>query len=303
MSFKLTILGCNSAIPSISRFTTAQALQRQNKIYIIDAGEGVQIRINQNKIKKSKIHEIFISHLHGDHFFGLPGLLTSLNLSGRTQALSIYGPKGIQAFIDTLIEIGSLYLNFELKIVELVSDVYSRIFEDDEVEVYSIPLKHRIPTNGFLFREKPTSLRLKAENIKKFSLSIDEIKQLKAGKDVLRNDGSKLAFTDHTHKASPPTSYAFCSDTIYDEDLLPFIKGVDVLYHEATYLDDLREKARERGHASSKEAAKIAKLAGAKKLILGHYSSRYKDISVFKEEAKTIFENIELADDGVEFHF
>lgn len=301
MALKLSILGCNSAIPTIDRFTTSQVLSTEAKSYVIDFGEGMQIRLNQLKIKKNKIHEVFISHLHGDHFFGLPGFLTSLNLSGRTLPIKIYGPKGLIKFIETLKEIGSFYLNFELDIVELQDVYYQKIHEDKEIEVYSFPLKHRIPTTGFLFKEKEKDRKIKIESIQAFQLSFDEIKQLKSANDVLRPDQTIISYKDHTIKNEDLKSFAFCSDTIYDESLLEYISGVDLLYHEATYLDELKDKARERMHASSIEAATIAKKAGVKKLILGHYSSRYKDTNQFKEEASHIFPNTELAADKIEF--
>ncbi|GLR16111.1 ribonuclease Z [Portibacter lacus] len=301
MSLTLTILGCNSAVPTLSRFTTSQALQNSSKTYLIDCGEGAQIRLKDLKIKRTKIHEIFISHLHGDHFFGLPGLITSLNLSGRLTPLTIYGPAGLSKFIHTLKEIGSIYLNFELIIHELQADVFQKVFEDQYLEVYSIPLKHRIPTTGFLFKEKEHPRNILPPSIKKHKLSIEEIKTLKNSKDVTRPDGSTLYYMDHTIIANKAESYAFCSDTIYDEELIQYIQNVDLLYHEATYLHELKTKARERGHATAHEAALIAQKSGAKKLILGHYSSRYKDLSVFIDEAEKIFSNVDLALDGKVF--
>lgn len=299
MSLNLTILGCNSAIPSLSRFTTSQILSSDCNSYVIDCGEGIQIRMSDLKIKRGKISEIFISHLHGDHFFGLPGLLTSFNLSGRTQKLSIFGPKGLNQFVQTLKDIGSFYLNFELEIKELDDQNYSLIFENEEITVFSIPLKHRIPTTGFLFREKERELNIIPEKILDFNLSIEEIKMLKAGQNVIRNDQTILNFENFTERKYNPKSYAFCSDTIYDESLVKYLENVDLLYHEATYLDNMKEKAHERMHATASEAATIAKKANAKHLLLGHFSSRYKDTSTFLAEAKTIFENVTLAHDGL----
>ncbi len=301
MSLELTILGCNSAIPSISRFTTSQILSSEGKPYMIDCGEGCQIRLNQYKVKKSKIDEIFISHFHGDHFFGLPGLITSFNLSSRTKSLRIYGPIGLKKFIGTLEEIGSFYLNFPLEIHELNPDISELIHKDENVEVSTLPLKHRIPTTGFLFREKEKPRKIDSTAIEKFKLSIPEIKQAKEGGDVLRHGDQRIPNVDITLTPKPRRAYAYCSDTIYDEELVDLISGTDLLYHEATYLHDMQDQARARGHATAREAAIIAKKSHAKRLLLGHFSSRYKDVSVFLNEALEVFPNCDLAQDGKTF--
>ncbi len=299
MGFQLRILGCNSAIPTNSRFTTAQVLHATTKNYVIDCGEGIQIRINDLKIKKNKIHEVFISHLHGDHFFGLPGLLTSFNLSGRILPLTIYGPIGLKKYILTLQEIGSFYLNFELKIIELNAQIYQKIHSDSELEVFSIPLKHRLPTTGFIFKEKPKQRNILVEAIREKKITIQEIKQLKSNIDVIRPDGSILRYEELTEKPPKPCIYVYCSDTLYDEELVPFIQNATALYHESTYLHDLAIKANERMHSTAKEAALIAKKAKVGKLILGHYSSRYKSIKIFKDEAEQIFSPTILSEDGL----
>ena len=303
MALALSILGCNSAIPTMDRLTTSQALSSDNKIYLIDCGEGVQIRLNQLKIKKNKIHEVFISHLHGDHFFGLPGLITSLNLSGRTIPLKIYGPVGLQHYVETLSEIGALYLNYDLDIIEISTDKFQQIHEDSNISVFSFPLKHRIPTTGFLFKEKDRLRNINPESISKYALTFEEIKLLKNGADIHRPDESVIKYQEHTFLSNTAQSYAFCSDTIYDESIIDYISGVDVLYHEATYLHDLSDKARERMHSTALEAARIAKKAKVGKLILGHYSSRYKELSPFEDEARSIFPETELAMDGKIFNF
>lgn len=303
MSLQLTILGCNSAIPTIERFTTAQVLQSESKGYIIDCGEGIQIRLNELKIKRSKISEVFISHLHGDHFFGLPGLLTSFNLSGRTQPLHIFGPKGLMQYVQTLKDIGSFYLNYELMINELDAEKYQIIFEDEQFEVYSLPLKHRVPTTGFVFKEKEKAPNIIPWKIQKHLLTVEEILSLKGGNKVVRNSGEILIPEEFTAIKTKPRTYAYCSDTIYDESLIPFIEGADLLYHESTYLHELKDKAHERMHSTSKEAALIAKKANVKKLILGHYSMRYKNIQLLVDEAKEIFENVEPAFDGKSIPF
>lgn len=303
MSLKLTILGCNSAVPTLSRFTTSQALQSENNIYLIDAGEGAQIRLNNFKIKKSKIHQIFISHLHGDHFFGLPGILTSMNLNGRIHPLHIYGPVGLKKYMESLQDLGTIFLNFQLDITEISASTFQKIFDDEQVEVFSLPLKHRIPTSGFLFKEKPKLRKLISTKIEEHGLTYEEIRILKNSENVMREDGKILHFKECTLPPDPLSSYAYCSDTIYDEDLVQYIKHATLLYHEATYLDELKEKARERGHSTAKEAARIAKMAHVQQLVLGHYSSRYLDIESFKTEAKQIFKDVTLGEDGKEFIF
>ncbi len=302
MGLKLTILGCNSAKPTLQRFTTAQILSTDNSNFLIDCGEGAQLKIRQFKVKKSKIDQIFISHLHGDHFFGLPGIITSFNLGGRERPLTIFGPVGLQNFFNTLSEIGSFYLNFPVEIIELDHTIHQCIFEDDKIKVYAFPMKHRIPTTGFRFDEKDKPRKIIPEYIEKFKLSIEEIKRLKKGENIKRVNGVLLDCKTLTLEVAT-SSYAFCSDTLYDEDLLEYISGVNVLYHEATYLHDLKDKARERMHATALEAAQIAKKAKVGQLIIGHYSSRYTNIEPFRKEAQSIFQNTELADDGKEFDF
>ncbi|WP_235296975.1 ribonuclease Z [Portibacter marinus] len=301
MSLKLTILGCNSAIPTLQRFTTSQVLSTERKNYLIDCGEGTQIRIKDLKIKKSRIHEIFISHLHGDHFFGLPGLLTSFTLNGRTDRLTLFGPIGLVKFIEVLKDIGSLYLSFPLEIIEIQAYTEEVIFEDQFLTVHTIPLKHRVPTTGFLFKEKIKERNIIPEKIKEYQLTIPEIQKAKKGENIIRENGKVLQNDELTNDPPPPKSYAFCSDTTYDPGLVKIVKNVDLLYHEATYLDELKEKAKERGHSTAKQAANIAVQANVKKLIIGHYSSRYRDLTSLQEEAQSVFPNVALAKDGEQF--
>jgi ribonuclease Z len=226
-----------------------------------------------------------------------------MNLNGRKHDLQIFGPVGLQSYIDCLIEIGTLYLDFKLEITEINAGQFQKVFEDKLVEVFSIPLKHRIPTTGFLFKEKRKPNKVIPEKIDQYNLTIEEIKSLKKGEDIYRSSKETLKNSDFTIEGKEPSVYAFCSDTIYDEDLVKHIKDASLVYHEATYLDEFKEKARERGHSTAVEAAKIAKMANAKHLVLGHYSSRYKDVSAFKSEAAPYFEHVSLAEDGREFVF
>ena len=266
---KLSILGCRSATPSENYHTTSQVLELKNHLFLIDCGEGTQIQLRNHKIKFSRIKHIFISHLHGDHFYGLIGLISTFRLLGRTSDLYIYGPKGIKEVITLQLKLANSWTNYSLFFHELESNFSQVIFEDDEVSVSTIPLDHRIYTNGFLFKEK--------------------IKQKRLNR-ITTND---LKIESHSLK-----TYAFCSDTAYNENIIPFIKSVDLLYHDATFLDLHENLAKRTKHSTAKQAAKIAKLAEVKKLVLGHFSSRYKDKKQFLSESKLLFHEVELASDG-----
>lgn len=295
MSATLTILGFNSAIPTIKSSPTAQLLEMQERHFLIDCGEGTQVQLRKAKAKFSKINHIFISHLHGDHCFGLPGLISSFQLLGRETPLHIYAPKGIKELIETILKITETNKGFELIYHELSSKKSEKIFEDNRVEVFTIPLHHRIYCNGYLFREKPKERHLNMEEIRKYpEIEVCDYQNLKNGKDFVLNDGYVLRNKTLTTAPEPPKSYAFCSDTRYLESIIPIIKGVNLLYHEATFLEELKDLAQYTGHSTALEAGKIAKKAEAKKLILGHFSNRYTDYSVFEKEAKQVFENTHL---------
>lgn len=292
MSSYLTILGFNSAIPTVNSSPTAQFLEMEERCFLIDCGEGTQVQLRKAKVRFSKINHIFISHLHGDHCFGLPGLIASFRLLGRETPLHIYGPKGIKKMLETIFDITETYRGFELIYHELDKDYSEKIYEDKRVEVYTIPLDHRIYCNGYLFKEKPKERHLNMQEISKYpEIETCDYQKLKSGSDYVLKDGYVLKNKTLTTKPSPSVSYAFCSDTRMKEDIVPIIKNVDILYHEATFLHDLKEMADYTGHSTALEAAKIAKLADVGKLILGHFSNRYTDLSVFTMEAKAVFPN------------
>ncbi|MDY3529257.1 ribonuclease Z [Riemerella anatipestifer] len=292
MSVHLTILGFNSAIPTVNSSTTSQLLEVQERYFLIDCGEGTQVQLRRAKAKFSKINHIFISHLHGDHCFGLPGLIASFRLLGRETPLHIYGPKGIQEMLETIFRITETQRGFEVIYRELEGNQSVKIYEDHKVEVFTIPLNHRIYCNGYLFREKPKERHLNMEEISKYpEIETCDYHNLKKGKDFTLSDGFVLKNEVLTTPPQPSVSYAFCSDTRYLESIVPIIKGVDVLYHEATFLHDLKEMADYTGHTTALEAATIAQKAGVKKLILGHFSNRYADLNVFTDEARTVFPN------------
>ena len=290
MSTYLTILGYNSAIPTVKSAPTAQFLEMEERCFLIDCGEGTQVQLRKAKAKFSKINHIFISHLHGDHVFGLPGLISSFRLLGRETPLHVYGPKGIKEMMETIFRITETHQGFEVVFHELSSKKSEKVFEDNRVEVFTIPLDHRIYCNGYLFKEKPKERHLNMQEISKYpEIEICDYHNLKRGKDIQLSDGYILKNENLTKPAEPSVSYAFCSDTRYLESIIPIIKNVDVLYHESTFLHDLKKMADYTGHTTALEAAKIAKKANVKKLILGHFSNRYNDLSVFLNEACEIF--------------
>ena len=262
----------------------------EERCFLIDCGEGTQVQLRKAKAKFSKINHIFISHLHGDHVFGLPGLISSFRLLGRETPLHVYGPKGIKEMMETIFRITETHQGFEVVFHELSSKKSEKVFEDNRVEVFTIPLDHRIYCNGYLFKEKPKERHLNMQEISKYpEIEICDYHNLKRGKDIQLSDGYILKNENLTKPAEPSVSYAFCSDTRYLESIIPIIKNVDVLYHESTFLHDLKKMADYTGHTTALEAAKIARKANVKKLILGHFSNRYNDLSVFLNEACEIF--------------
>ncbi|ROH98049.1 ribonuclease Z [Chryseobacterium daecheongense] len=292
MSTYLTILGFNSAIPTINSSPTSQLLEMEERHFLIDCGEGTQVQLRKAKARFSKINHIFISHLHGDHCFGLPGLIASFRLLGRENPLHVYGPKGIKNMLETIFTITETHRGFEVVYHELDKDYSEKIYEDNRVEVYTIPLDHRIYCNGYLFKEKPKDRHLNMKEIAKYDeIEVCDYHNLKAGKDFVLSDGYVLKNEVLTVEPTPSVSYAFCSDTRYLESVIPIIKNVTVLYHESTFLHDLKEMADYTGHSTALEAAKIAQKAEVGKLILGHFSNRYADLTVFTDEARNVFPN------------
>ena len=298
---KLTILGCYAATPRTITNPTSQVLEIKNRMFLIDCGEGTQVQLRKNKIKFSKINQVFISHLHGDHFFGLIGLISTFSLLGRTTDLHIYGPKGIKEIILLQLRLSNSWTNYDLYFHELESEVCETIFEDDKVVVTTIPLKHRVYTNGFLFQEKIGERKLNMDAVLNHEIESCYFQKIKNGKDITLEDGRIISNSILTFDPIQPKSYAFCSDTVYHEAIVPIIENVDVLYHESTFLESEDALALKTLHSTAKQAAQIALKANVKLLILGHYSTRYDSITVFQEEAKTIFPEVLLADDGKTF--
>lgn len=300
---KLTLLGCYAATPRTITNPTAQVLEIRNRMFLIDCGEGTQVQLRKNKLKFSKINHIFISHLHGDHMYGLVGLISTFMLLNRQTDLHVYGPKGIKEIILLQLRYSNSFTGYNLYFHELESKESEVIFEDDKVIVKTIPLQHRIYTNGFLFQEKPKERKLNVAAVEEYQIDKAYYRKIKYGGDITLDNGQVIPNAELSFDPEPTKSYAFCSDTVYNEAIVPLIQNADVLYHEATFLESEADKAEKTMHSTAKQAATIAKLANVKHLVLGHYSTRYSSIELFQQEAETIFPSVLLGDDGKVFDF
>jgi ribonuclease Z len=300
---KVTILGCYAATPRTLTHPTSQVLEIKNHLFLIDCGEGTQVQLRKQKVRFSKINHIFISHLHGDHFFGLPGLVATFRLLGRVNPLHIYGPKGIKEAVTLLLKLGDSWTNYPLHFHELTSQAPVVVFEDKKVTITTIPLDHRVYTNGFLFREKVGSRKLEAQAVEAHGIDSCYFQNIKDGKDAPNKAGEIIPNAQLSSDPKPTKSYAFCSDTAYFPKIIAQIKEVTVLYHESTFLESESDLATKTKHSTASQAAKIAAAAGVKSLILGHYSTRYDGLQPFKEEAEVYFKPVLLANDGREFEF
>lgn len=301
MDFELTVLGSSSATPSKGRYQSAQLLKIHNEYFMIDCGEAAQYQLSRYKLNHTKISHIFISHLHGDHFFGLIGLLSTMNLYGRRNPLHIFAPPGLDEIIQIQLKYSETILQFPLEYTSLDSKESVHIVDHPLVDIYTIPLEHRIHCNGFLFKEKNKPLKLNKEKLPE-ELSLMEIAQLKQGMDVLNEDETiKVAVKDCCMPALRSRSFAYCSDTRYTEAIVPLITGVDLLYHESTFLHELSDRAAKTYHTTARQAAELALKAQVGKLIIGHFSSRYYELGPFIEEAAAIFKNTVLGTEGSTF--
>jgi ribonuclease Z len=299
---RLTILGCHSATPRVNAFPTSQYLEINNNHFLVDCGEGTQRQMRKYKVGFSKINHIFISHLHGDHFYGLVGLLSTYGILSREKDMHIFGPKGIKNATLQMLKISESHAKFKMVFHELSSKESELIYEDDRVSVRTIPLTHRVYTNGYLFTEKEKTRKLNMLNISGYpEIDKADFLNIKAGRAVTLSSGEVIPNTELTIDPIKPASFAFCSDTSYKPNIVPIIKNVDLLYHEATFLDDRQDLAKKTKHSTSIEAAQIAKDANAGQLVIGHYSGRYPDTSLFQKEAETVFENVSLAEPGAVF--
>jgi ribonuclease Z len=293
----LTILGNNSAIPAFDRNPTAQILQTQEDIFLIDCGEGTQMQMTKYKIRRSKLSRIFISHLHGDHYYGLIGLLTSMSLLGRTQDLHLHAPAPLQQIINLQLNVADTHLSYKLHFHPIKTA--GLIADDKKITVECFAVQHRIECWGFLFCEKKNPRKINAARAALYEIPAAFYEKLQQGHDYVNKKGTIVPNDEVTTAAAKPKRYAYCADTIYDESLVPKIAAVDLLYHETTYLKDLHQRAASRYHSTTQQAASIAKLGNVKKLLIGHFSSKYETLEHFLPEACAIFENTELALEGV----
>ncbi len=299
--FNVLILGNASASPTLTRNQTSQLINIGEQYYLMDCGEGTQIRLREHKVKIQRINHIFISHLHGDHYLGLIGLIQTMHLLGRTSELTIYCPGDIKQIVDVHLKISESHLKYPIVYKTVNSENSELVYENDKIEVISIPLKHRIACSGYLFKEKQKPRRINPKALKTFEVPKYQINKIKLGEDYIAENGEIIKNMRLTLDSLPSFSYAFCSDTKYLESIIPIIKGVDLLYHESTFADEHADRARKTYHSTAKQAAEIALKSEAKKLIIGHFSNRYADLNVLLTEAKTVFENTEIATQGNTF--
>lgn len=295
---KLTILGCHSATPRDNARPTSQVLEVRGHLFLIDCGEGTQMALRKHGVKFARIKHIFISHLHGDHVYGLIGLISTFCLLGREEPLHVYGPAGIKEMIELQLKLGNNYMPFELRFRESVESTATLLLEDDKITVTTIPLDHRVYTHGFLFREKPGERHLDIVACEELNVERAYYRKIKQGADYVRENGEVISNERITTPGRAPKSYAFCSDTYYKEDIIPQITGVTALYHESTFLKPHEHLCRKTKHSTAAQAATIASKAHVGMLILGHYSSRYKSYDMFTDEARSIFDNSHCALDG-----
>lgn len=299
--FEVTILGCSSATPTSSRNPTAQVVNQHERYFLVDCGEATQIQLRKYKFKIQRIDHIFISHLHGDHYLGLPGLLGTMHLLGRVKELHVYSPPGLQEIIKVSHHYSKTFLKYNIIFHVLEKEGAAMIYEDEKLTVGTIPMTHRIPCYGFLFREKKNLRSVIKEMIGTYNIPVQAIPPIKEGEDFIDAKGNRIANAELTTDPPAPRSYAYCADTIYNESYGEQIKNVDLLYHESTFAEDMMARAKETYHCTAKEAASIAHKANVKKLIIGHFSARYHDLSPLLSEAKSIFPNTILAEEGQTF--
>ncbi len=297
--FAVTILGNNSALPAHGRHPTAQVVAIEDQLILLDCGEGTQLQMSKYKIKRSKINHLFISHLHGDHFFGLIGLITSFSLQNRQQDLHIYAPPELEKIIADQLQVSGTKLPYTLQFHALVEE--GRILEEEKFTVDCFKVDHRITCFGFLITEKRKPRKLEMEKLAQVNIPTVFYSHLSMGEDYILPDGTRIANESVTTETSPPRKYAYCADTKFYPPIAEKIRGADLIYHEATYLNNLLEKAIERFHSTSVQAAQMALLAQAKKLLVGHFSSKYESLEEFRAEASAVFPNTEIAEEGVTF--
>ena len=303
MPFKLTILGCDSAIPTVDKQQTAQLLNINEHFFLIDCGENTQVQLRKYQLSFQRISHVLISHLHGDHYYGLIGLITSMHLLGRNKGLHIYAHEDLKEIINVQLSASNTNLNYPLFFHVLPKEEEKILFKDDNVEISNILLDHTIDCSGFLFKEISTKRKIIKEKIEEYKIPNDKIDAIKDGAHYVNENNQIIDNNELTSVISNLHSYAYCSDTRFSSRIIPIISNVDVLYHEATFSEELATRAIETGHSTTKEAANIAKEANVKNLLIGHYSKRYKDLNILLEESKQYFNNSFLTKEGDVFDF
>ncbi len=299
MTFSVSILGCGAAIPLTHRNPSAQVVNVKEQLYLFDCAEGTQVQLRKNHFRLQKIENIFISHLHGDHYFGLMGLITSLHLLGRESALHIYAYHQLEQIIQMHLHASKTVLRYPLHFHAIDPDRNEVIMENKTVSVSSIPMKHNFPTCGFLIREHQGKPNIRKDFLEGKSLDVSDYGRIKRGEDYIDSAGKVYPNADITLPPAPPRSYAYCTDTAYDEGIIPIIENIDLLYHEATFMEDRKADAEAKFHSTAMQAASIARKAHAGQLIIGHFSARYKEMDKMLDEAREIFANTVLAEDGL----
>lgn len=299
--FKIHILGCGSALPTLKHNASSQLIEMRGKCFMVDCGEGAQMQFRRSHIHFSKLNAIFISHMHGDHCFGLMGLLSTLGMLGRTSKLRIYAPKDYEPLFRQQVEFFMQTMEYEMEMIPVDTEKQQVIYEDHSLTVETVPLQHRVPCCGFIFREKPTLPHIRRDMIDYYGIPVSQINNIKNGADWTNEDGDIIPNTRLVQPAGSPRSYAYCSDTRFVPGLKEKVKGVTVLYHESTYTSDQEDRAKIYYHSTARQAATIAAGAGVGTLLLGHYSARYNDEQVLLEEAKAVFDHSILSQEGMVF--
>ena len=297
--FELNILGCGSALPTTRHLATSQIVNLRDKLYMVDCGEGAQVQIRRMRLKFSRIGHVFISHLHGDHCFGLPGLISTLGMLGRTGDLVVHGPNGIDRFLRPILDLFCKGLPYEVRFNVIDTERHELVFEDRSLRVYSIPLRHRLPCCGYLFAEKEKEAHIVREMTDFYQVPVRMMQAIKRGEDFVTPEGEVIPNARLTRPADPSRRYAYCSDTAFHPAIVPYIEGVDLLYHEATFAEQDLPRAKETFHSTARQAAEIARMAGVKRLIIGHYSARYEDTGPLLQEAAAVFPETSLAREGM----
>ena len=297
--FELHILGCGSALPTTRHFATSQVVNLRDKLFMIDCGEGAQMQLRKSRLKFSRLNHIFISHLHGDHCFGLMGLISTFGLLGRTAELHIHSPKGLEELLTPMLNFFCHTLAYKVIFHEFDTRQTSVVYEDRSMTVTTIPLQHRIPCCGFLFAEKARPNHIIRDMVDFYKVPVYELNRIKNGSDYVTPEGEVIANTRLTRPSDPPRKYAYCSDTIFRPEIVEQLSGVDLLFHEATFAESELARAKETYHTTAAQAARIALEAGVRQLVIGHFSARYEDESILLKEASAVFPNTILAKENL----